>query len=187
MSPKLLRDYLNRLEAHAAGEAAHGERVAVMSTAIADRIGIGGDELCMVRYAAALHDIGKLLISQECLQSEEPLAGQQILEIREHCAYASEILGNDLPEEAKMWITHHHERWDGAGYPSRLSGEHIPLISRIISVAEAFDAMTAPAYYRSRKSEDGALEEIRRCAGTQFDPSVISPFLEVQPLIQPLY
>ncbi|MEQ1935455.1 MAG: HD domain-containing phosphohydrolase [Fimbriimonadaceae bacterium] len=187
MSPAALREYLNRLEAHARGEAAHGERVAVLSTAISDAMGFDGDQLIEIRFASALHDIGKLLIDSAILSLPGPLSGEHILGIRRHCTLAAEVLGSELSPSAVSWILSHHERWDGAGYPDQLAAETIPRVSQIISIAEAYDSMTSPGGYRPPISEANALEEIRRCAGTQFDPAVAHAFFEVQPLIQPLH
>jgi HD-GYP domain-containing protein (c-di-GMP phosphodiesterase class II) len=175
MSPAALREYLNRLDTHAPGEAAHGERVAVVSTAIADAMRFDCDQLIEIRFAAALHDIGKLLIDSAILSLPGPLSGEHILDIRRHCTLAAEVLGSELTPSAVSWIRSHHERWDGAGYPDQLA-----------AIAEAYDSMTSPGGYRSPITEANALEEIRRCAGTQFDPAVAQAFFEVQPLIQPL-
>jgi HD-GYP domain-containing protein (c-di-GMP phosphodiesterase class II) len=81
-------------------------------------------------------------------------------------------------EPVASWVLHHHERWDGDGYPDRLGGERIPLGSRILLVADAYDAMTTDRVYRSRLSHERAMAELERCAGTQFDPEVVSAFVE---------
>ena len=89
-------------------------------------------------------------------------------------------------EPVASWVLHHHERWDGGGYPERLDGEHIPLGSRILFVADAYDAMTSDRIYRSRLSHERAIAELERCAGTQFDPQVVATFVAMTREQEPL-
>ncbi|MEQ1824161.1 MAG: HD domain-containing phosphohydrolase [Fimbriimonadaceae bacterium] len=187
MLPSRLRHHLLALDAHSPGEGGHAERVAVFATAIANQLSFEPEEQLLMRFAAALHDVGKLCVKARILKSVKKPTGEDVLALRLHVGLAQRVLGEELSPLQLDWIAAHHERWDGKGYPAQLRGEEIPLGSRIISVAEAFDSMTAPSAYRTPLSEESALEEIRRCAGIQFDPAVTAAFFEVQPLIQPVF
>lgn len=176
-----LRIWLDRLDAHAPGEAAHGERVAVFAVATADRL--GGFDLTIVRFTAALHDIGKLLLPSEMFALDREWSSVDVQAARAHVA-VPEDLSDPMIDRAA--ILQHHERLDGHGYPHGLSGESVEPLARVISVCEAFDAMVYDVRYRPAKTESAAIEEIRRGAGTQFCPRAIEAFVSVQPLIQPL-
>ena len=183
----VIRSLLEQLEAHAAGERAHAHRVAVYAAATAFDLGIEGKELLTVRCAAELHDIGKLAIDRTLLAKGGALWEEDWLELRRHPLLAAEILAPyDWLSPSLTLIRHHHERWDESGYPDGRGAEHIPLGSRIIAVAEAFDVMNLPAYPKPAMSEEHALAELQRCAGSQFDLKVVLAFLRVQPLIQPI-
>ena len=139
-----------------------------------------------MRFAAALHDVGKLSISSELLAKHDTPSGAEVLELRKHAASGADLLMDEFDLEGCEWIAAHHERWDGFGYPFGLFGSDIPFGSRIIAVAETFDVLINESGWRNRLPEDAALEELKRCAGTQFDPEVVEAFLLVQPLIQPV-
>lgn len=181
MTESTLREWLGKLEAHAAGEAAHGERVAVYAVATADRL--GDFDLRRVRVTAALHDVGKLALPAEMFQRDRDWTSADVRAIRTHVFLPEDLQDDELDRVA---IEQHHERLDGIGYPEGLRGEHIGALARVISVCEAFDAMVHESRHRGAKSEAAAIEEIRRGAGTQFCPRVIEAFVAVQPLIQPL-
>lgn len=179
------RQWRAELEAALPEEANHADRVAVYAVATAEKLGLSDEALLQVRFAAAVHDLGKLDLSPELLAPRRSLSAKEVLQIREHPALGAAKLTDDW-EPLAPFVRHHHERWDGTGYPDGLSGENIPLISRIVSVAEAFDAMTHSFSARVSLSEEEAVNELRRNVRKQFDARVVSAFVEVQPLIQPI-
>jgi HD-GYP domain-containing protein (c-di-GMP phosphodiesterase class II) len=135
------------------------------------------DEQTTIAIGAFFHDIGKLAIDEDLLNKPGPLTPQEYAIIKLHPAYGADILTSftSLPNVALL-AYHHHERWDGEGYPDRLAGEAIPLGARMIAIADAFDAMTSNRSYQVRHSPQEALEELQRCAGTQFDPLLVQLF-----------
>jgi diguanylate cyclase (GGDEF)-like protein len=155
----------------------HSERVAALAAGIAERLGLSQDEVELTRLAGSLHDLGKLAIPEEILQKEENLSSAEWLVIQRHPQIGYRMLESLGVDPIADWVLHHHERWDGTGYPDALAGEAIPLGARIIFVADAFDAMTSNRMYRSPMSRAAAIEEVERCAGTQFDPDVVRAFL----------
>lgn len=169
-----------------AGEKDHGERVAVYAVATGDFLGLSEGDLEQLRFGGALHDLGKLSISSDLITKSGQLEGHEVLELRSHAARGAEALENTEFADLSTVVRHHHERWDGVGYPAGLSGSQIPLLSRIIAVAETFDALTHDTRWRKPLREEQALIEVRRCAGSQFDPAVVAAFLDAQRLIQPL-
>jgi diguanylate cyclase (GGDEF)-like protein/putative nucleotidyltransferase with HDIG domain len=151
----------------------HSERVAALAARIARRLELDEAEVELVRLAASLHDVGKLAIPEEILRKPGALnAGEQLV-LQRHPQIGHRMLENLGAEPIADWVLHHHERWDGSGYPHRLRGEEIPFGSRIIFVADAYDAMTSERVYRDALAPQDALEELARCAGTQFDPAVV--------------
>lgn len=182
MSPVELRALLGELERHAPGERLHGERVAVHSVATAHHLGMPEEELLQIRFAAALHDVGKLDLPADLLSRFGRISGADVLALRTHAALGAARFDGRFSE----WIGAHHERWDGNGYPAGLVGEAIPVGARIIAVAETYDVLVNENRWRTPLNEDQALDEIQRCAGTQFDSEVVNAFLAVQSLIQPL-
>jgi diguanylate cyclase (GGDEF)-like protein len=151
----------------------HSQRVAQLAVRIAARIGLPRDELEFTRLAASLHDLGKLALPEDLLRKPAPLTEPERLVLQRHAEIGFRMLESLGIDPVAESVLHHHERWDGTGYPDRLAGTDIPLGARIIFVADAFDAMTSDRLYRSRRSTDEALAEIIRCAGTQFDPSIV--------------
>jgi putative nucleotidyltransferase with HDIG domain len=131
----------------------------------------------VIKVAALFHDVGKISISDELLQKPSRLTWREFEEMKKHCSYGASMLLHikQLCEVAFM-VFHHHERWDGRGYPSGLQGRMIPLGARIISVADAFAVMISERAYRTPLSSVQALAELSRCAGTQFDPLVVEHF-----------
>lgn len=154
---------------------AHSCRVALFSELMAHELQLPPTVQQRIRVAAQLHDIGKIAIADQVLNKAGRLDRDEMIEIQRHPRIGYNILVR-LPtfHEIATIVLHHHERFDGEGYPQRLAGEAIPLESRIISVADAFDAMTSNRPYRKALSVDEAIAEIRRHAGEQFDPAVTS-------------
>ena len=128
----------------------------------------------MLRYAAAFHDIGKIAIPREILNKPGPLDPDERREIEQHTVIGERILEPiDFLAPVRPLVRSAHERWDGGGYPDGLAGEKIPLGARILFACDAYDAMTTDRTYRSAMAADEALAEMRACAGTQFDPTVV--------------
>jgi diguanylate cyclase (GGDEF)-like protein len=158
----------------------HVGDVALTAQEVARELGVPEDQLPPIRQAAELHDIGKVAIPDAILGKPGPLDEEEWVYVRRHTAIGERILAAApaLSYVAKL-VRHSHERWDGAGYPDGLSGEEIPLGSRIVSVCDAFDAMVGERPYCEARNFDEALAELDRCAGSQFDPAVVAAFAKV--------
>ncbi len=158
----------------------HSDRVSLLSTKIAAAMGLSEEEIERIRIAGLFHDIGKLRIPDSILIKEGRLTEEEFFEIRKHPLYALEILSNaSMFEDIVPAVRSHHERYDGQGYPDGLTGQDIPQAARIISIADAFDAMTSFRRYRTNITFDEALNEIIRGRGTQFDPEIADVALGV--------
>jgi len=156
----------------------HSQRVAEYSVGIARNMGLSAPEVEIVQRAATLHDLGKIGVSDAVLNKPGKLSDEEFAMIRAHAANGYEILKSAPSFEFLLsGIRNHHERYDGGGYPDRLKGEEIPLVARIIAAADAYDAMTSDRIYRKALSTEKATEELRKNAGTQFDPAVVEAFL----------
>src|SRR6201984_1357122 len=132
----------------------------------------------LTRLAGNLHDLGKLAIPEDVLRKPDELSDAERLMLERHPKIGYQMLESLGVEPVAEWVLHHHERWDGSGYPNRLAGDRIPLGSRIPFVAHAYDAMTSEHGYGERLSQHEALAELERCAGTQFDPAVVRALAE---------
>ncbi|MBI2954287.1 MAG: HD-GYP domain-containing protein [Chloroflexi bacterium] len=156
---------------------AHSHRVEAYSAVIAGELGVGGQELETIRQAAALHDIGKIGVPDEILTKPDRLTEEEMHIIREHPRIALKMLKDLLySRECVTSVYHHHEWFNGEGYPARRAGEKIPLGSRVIAVADAYDAMTSDRPYRKATSVKQAERELLYCSGSQFDPEVVKAF-----------
>lgn len=162
------------LGATRARTAEHSDDVVLLANAICDRLELTGGGLDDVLAASRLQDIGKTAIPVDVLDKPGPLNEPEWELMREHTVIAEEVLSSvaELRGVAKL-VRHSHERWDGSGYPDGLSGDEIPLGSRIIFCADAFEAIRGDRPYRPGRTAPQALDEVKRCAGTQFDPSVV--------------
>jgi HD-GYP domain-containing protein (c-di-GMP phosphodiesterase class II) len=157
----------------------HCTRVSRASSMIAEEIGMGTERLRAIRYAGMLHDVGKLGVPTKVLQKDGRLTEEEYAAIQLHPMRGLEIVrGIDFLDEAFAGIMHHHERHDGKGYPMGLAAAEIPEFARIIAVADAFDSMTSDRAYRKAKSIDEAVGELRKMAGTQFDPAMVNTFVK---------
>ena len=161
------------------GLGGHAARVGSLAEAIARRLGWAEERLDDVRLGAALHDVGKISLRPEILRKSGTLDRDEIAQIRAHPIEGVWLIaGVRSLVRALPYVLFHHERWDGDGYPTRRAGLEIPLEGRILALADAFDAMTSPRPYRGALTLELALEEVARCAGSQFDPGVAAAFLE---------
>jgi HD-GYP domain-containing protein (c-di-GMP phosphodiesterase class II) len=160
----------------------HADLVAASVELLAERFGFPICDHDALIDAAWLHDIGKLTISSEILNKPGPLDEEQWAEMRKHPDRGADFLATttSLGRSAQM-VRHHHERFDGGGYPAGLAGTEIPLGSRIICIVDAYDAMTTERPYCGAMSHGEALAEIRRCSGAQFDPEIVSAFISIFP------
>lgn len=158
----------------------HCHRIQNLSLRVGERLGLSGDQLISLSYAAYLHDIGKVKVPDKILNKLGPLTDEEWEEMRKHPIYGEQMLADKefLADAAKLVLAH-HERHDGSGYPNRLKGEDIPIEARIIAVVDSYDAMTSDRPYRLALPQGEACWELRRNAGTQFDPRVVEAFLTV--------
>ena len=155
----------------------HSERVTDFAVQIASEMGLSDNKIGTLRFAGRLHDIGKIAISDNILLKKDRLTLSEYADIKTHPQKGADLLKPlTFLEETCSVIKYHHERFDGKGYPDGLSGDRIPLLSRILSVADAFDAMTSERPYRAPLSQATALKETIACAGTQFDPGIVDVF-----------
>jgi HD-GYP domain-containing protein (c-di-GMP phosphodiesterase class II) len=156
----------------------HGARVAALAEPVAAKLGWDRERIRSLRFAAPLHDVGKVKVRPQVLGKPGPLTLAEQEEIRRHpTAGAQLVIPLRSARHALPYVLFHHERWDGTGYPAGLRGRSIPLEARILAVADAFDAMISPRPYRRALSHEHALAEVGRGAGTQFDPLVAEIFL----------
>jgi diguanylate cyclase (GGDEF)-like protein len=156
----------------------HSERVGELAAKVATRLGLPTEQIELTRLAGSLHDLGKLAIPEEILRKPGTLTDSERLVLERHPQIGFRMLDSLGVDPVADLVLHHHERWDGSGYPDGLRGEQIPLSARIIFVTDAYDAMTSDRIYRPKRSAQAALAELERCAGTQFDPGIVAAFVE---------
>ncbi len=158
----------------------HSTRVAKYAHMIAEEMGCTEEELDVINVAGSLHDIGKIGIRDDILLKPGRLTGEEYEKIKEH-----PVIGADIISKLGLWdremeiIRHHHERFDGKGYPDGLKGEEIPKLARIMSVADCYDAMASDRAYRRKMDKQDVLAVISKNSGTQFDPAAVDAFLRV--------
>jgi putative nucleotidyltransferase with HDIG domain len=158
----------------------HSERVAELSVRVAERLGLPEDEVRIMRFAGALHDVGKIGVPGSVLTKPERLTPEEFEQIRQHPVIGEKMIREaEFLTEARGIIRQHHERIDGTGYPDGLKGHEICLGARIMALADAYDAMTTDRTYRKAMAREDALKEMRRVSGTQFDPECLKVFLDV--------
>jgi HD-GYP domain-containing protein (c-di-GMP phosphodiesterase class II) len=157
----------------------HGDRVAALAEPVALELGWDRERIHSLRWAAPLHDVGKVKIRPQVLGKPGPLTLEEVAEIRRHPAAGARLV---MPlrkfHDALPYVLFHHERWDGDGYPAGLTGRRIPIEARILAIADAFDAMISPRPYRRPLTHEHALAEVEQGAGTQFDPVAAGLFVE---------
>lgn len=175
----LLATFSAALEARDPYLRGHSARVTSLAEGLARRLGWRDERLDGLRLGGTLHDVGKIAVTASVLCKPGPLTEEELAEIRTHPLAGARLIGAILDfEPALPYVLHHHERWDGAGYPHGLAAEEIPIEARLLGVADAFDAMTSLRSYRPALSVEQALGELARCAGSQFDPDVAETFVE---------
>jgi putative two-component system response regulator len=174
----VLRAMANAIETRAgAYTKRHVEAVNAYAQAIALELEWDGDQLEALEFGAILHDVGKIGVPERVLAKTGPLDESEWAEMRMHPIYGVHMIeGNPYLEPAVPLVLHHHERWDGAGYPEGLTGEDIPLGARLLAVADTFHAMTSDRPYRPAKSQEDAFQEILLESGRQFDPEMVAAF-----------
>lgn len=157
----------------------HAARVMTLAEVVAARLGWDEDQVEVLRIGAALHDIGKLAVPEHILRKPGPLEEAELAEVRLHPEEGARMISLiGTMRSAVPCVLHHHERWDGDGYPAGYAGEEIPPEARVLAVVDAFDAMTSDRPYRRARSAEAAVAELERCAGTQFDPDVVAVFVQ---------
>jgi putative nucleotidyltransferase with HDIG domain len=177
---RTLQALSNALDVRDSETEGHARRVVAYMELIARELGVDDDELAVLRRGALLHDIGKVGVPDRILRKPAALSEAEWTTMKKHPDLGARIIGG-IPflEHVAAIVRHHHERWDGGGYPDGIAAEAIPLGARIFTVADSFDAMTSDRPYRSAMSVEEARREVDRCRGTQFDPRVVDAFLGI--------
>ena len=158
----------------------HSDRVSEYSVLIGKYLGLPEEDLKILRIGGLFHDIGKIGVPDSILLKTEKLTDDEYSEIKNHPSIGAHILSNaSIFKDIIPIVKHHHEKYDGNGYPSKLKGEDIPLFARIAAIADTFDAMTSKRTYRDSLGLDIVKAEIERCKGTQFDPKLADIFLDI--------
>ena len=179
---ELIRVLMNAVDKKDRVTGLHLRRVVQYTKMISKEMNLSALEHEQIALGALLHDVGKIDVLDEILKKPAPLNAEERLEMQKHPEHGFDILSRDARavfgmESVISAVRHHHERWDGEGYPSRLKGAEIPKMARIIAVADAFDAMVSDRPYRGARSSAYAFQEIVDHRGTQFDPEVVDAFV----------
>ena len=158
----------------------HSDRVSAYSVLIGEELGLYDKDLRVLKIGGLFHDIGKIGISDTILLKPGKLTDEEYSELKRHPAIGKQIVANSsIFRDLIPIIYSHHEKYDGTGYPQRLKGDEISFLARIVSVADAFDAMTSKRSYRDKMDLDYVKDQIKQCSGTQFDPEIASVFLNI--------
>jgi putative nucleotidyltransferase with HDIG domain len=165
----------------------HSRRVRRYATALAIKIGIiDAEELQIIAAAALFHDVGKLAIPDRLLSKAGPLTAEEYDHVKRHAAIGADLLaGLSFPSDLTLVVRHHHENWDGTGYPGRLRREHIPAGARALAIADCYDALTSDRPYRRAISHDTAMTMMSDRCGSMFDPAMIEAFLPIAEGLRP--
>lgn len=157
----------------------HAEHVADLMAGLSSQMCMTSDEISLAFIVGLIHDVGKIKVPHDILNKSGRLDEEEFTIMKQHAEYGAEMLAVIDGAEAIIPIMrHHHERYDGRGYPNGLAGENIPLLSRMLALCDSFDAMTTKRCYRQPVALDECIEEIRRCSGSQFDPVLCELFIE---------
>ena len=174
---KILRQTVEAKDPYTRG---HSDRVSAFAVLLGKKLGLGENDLETLRVGGLFHDIGKIGIPDNVLTKDDRLTENEFSQIKEHPTIGAHILGNaKVFQDIIPIVKHHHERYDGHGYPSNLVGEDIPYLVRIVTVVDTFDAMTSKRSYRDAMPLDVVIAEIKKCSGTQFDPKCAEAFLDI--------
>ena len=175
---RVLRQVAAALDAQDPYLDGHSKRVARYAAITANRMGLPAEEVSLVRAAATIHDVGKLRVPDEVIRKPAELTDAEFEEVKRHAVHGADMVACLRDPELTSIVRHHHERFDGGGYPDGLRGERIPLGARIVAVADTFDALTSPRPYRPAASHKRALDVLVEEAGSQLDPAVVRAFLD---------
>ncbi|TAJ25175.1 MAG: HD domain-containing protein, partial [Nitrospirae bacterium] len=160
----------------------HGDRTASYALLLGTAVELSAADLIHLHYAALLHDIGQLTLPDELLKKDGPLTAEEYEQVQSHPRAGAELLEPiSFLQIPALWIAHHHERWDGTGYPYGLPGPFIPLGSRILAVADTFDALTSNRPDGQLYNQESALRLLRMVAGSQLDPTLVEVFVRLEP------
>ncbi len=177
---KTIRAISNALDTKDSYTNGHSLRVTLYSMILAKQLGLDEDYMEDIEIAGLLHDIGKIAMPKSILCKNGKLTDEEFAIMKSHPVRGEKIVINIKKlQMISEWVKSHHERWDGNGYPDALKGENIPLAGRIIALADTYDAMTSTRPYRTALSHETAISEIKRCAGTQFDPRLADIFVSL--------
>lgn len=158
----------------------HSDRVSAYSVLIGEKLGLSEDDIKTLKIGGLFHDVGKIGVPDAILQKDSKLTDDEYSEIKNHPSIGAHILSTaSIFKDIIPIVKHHHEKYDGTGYPSKLKGEEIPYLARIAAIADSFDAMTSRRTYRNSLPLETVIAEIRRCKGTQFDPEIADVFLDI--------
>jgi HD-GYP domain-containing protein (c-di-GMP phosphodiesterase class II) len=179
-APGMLVELSAAVESRDPSTRGHAARVTALADAVARRLGWHEQRIATLRIGCTLHDVGKVAVPITVLVKRGPLTDAELEQIRAHPAAGARVVASiEAARRALPLVLHHHERWDGLGYPQGLQGEEIPEEARLLALADAYDAMTTNRQYRRAVPSTLALAELDRCAGSQFDPALTRLFVEV--------
>jgi polar amino acid transport system substrate-binding protein len=171
-----LQRIAQRLDSSVPGSFGHSRRVASGAADLARNLGLAGSEVARIRMAGALHDIGKIDLPAELINQPCELSDEEYELVKRHSAAGAAMISRAGDEEAARIVRHHHERFDGRGYPDGISGEEIPIGARVVAVVDSFDAMISTRPYRPARLRTQAIELLRMVSGSQLDPEAVEAF-----------
>ncbi len=182
---KTIKSIASALDAKDPYTHGHSMRVTLYSIILAKELNVPEDQLEFIETAGLLHDIGKIAIPESILCKPGKLTDDEFMVMKSHPINSEKLIASIKKlHEVSPGVKHHHERWDGKGYPDNLAGEDIPFAARVIAIADTYDAMTSTRSYRKALDHDVAIAEIARCAGAQFDPNLAKKFVEIEGIIK---